>query len=92
MVRVDRRAAEVGQEVVFDRVLALGAAGDGDGDTAPRLGTPTVEGARVRGSVVEQGRDRKVLVFTYKRRKNSSRRHLGHRQSFTAVKIDAIEG
>lgn len=90
VVRVDRRGAEVGEEVVFDRVLAVGTAGEDA--TAPRLGAPTVDGARVRGSVVAQGRARKIVVFTYKRRKNSSRKQSGHRQHFTAVKIAAIEG
>lgn len=86
VVRVDRLEAEEGATVTFDRVLAVG-----NGDDL-RVGAPTVAGAAVTGTVVEQGRDRKVLVFRYRPRQNSSRRRRGHRQSYTAVKIDAING
>jgi large subunit ribosomal protein L21 len=74
--------------VVFDRVLMVG---DGEGKKDPQLGRPIVDGAQVRGTVVAQDRDRKVIVYTYKRRKNSCRKTNGHRQQFTAVKIEAIE-
>lgn len=84
VVQVALLQEEVGGSVVFDRVLMVG------GDK-PRLGAPTVDGAQVRGTVVSQGRDRKVLVYTYKRRKNSARKTRGHRQPYTAVKIEAIE-
>ena len=85
VVRVDRLSQEVGSEVVFDRVLMLG------GDENVKLGAPDIEGARVRGTVVEQGRDKKILIYTFKRRQNSNRRRAGHRQDYTAVKIDSIE-
>jgi large subunit ribosomal protein L21 len=85
IVRVDRLEAEAGAAVVFDQVLAVG-----EGD-AVNLGTPNVSGASVRGTVVEQGRSKKVLIFRYRPRKNASRRRGGHRQDYTAVKIDAIQ-
>ena len=85
VVQVDALAAEAGAPVVFDRVLLVG-----EGDAA-RVGTPTVEGARVTGTVVSQGRGAKVIGYIFKHRKNSNRKRWGHRQSFTAVKIDAIE-
>jgi large subunit ribosomal protein L21 len=85
VVRVERLPAEVGATVVFDRVLMLG------GDDKVQLGAPTLDGARVRGTVTAQGRAKKIVIYTYKRRKNSNRRTLGHRQEFTAVKIEAIE-
>lgn len=85
VVRVDRRAGEVGSEIVFDRVLLIG------GDKASRVGQPTVEEATVRGSIVGQGRDKKVLVYNYKPRQNSNRKRRGHRQDYTAVKIEAID-
>ncbi len=53
------------------------------------LGTPTVAGASVRGEVVEQGRQPKVIAFKKRRRKNS-RRKRGHRQEFTRVRITEI--
>jgi large subunit ribosomal protein L21 len=58
---------------------------------AVRVGAPTVDGAAVRATVLEQGRGEKVIVFTFKKRKNASRRRGGHRQAYTAVKIEAIE-
>jgi len=86
VVRFERIDGDPGDSVVFDQVLAVG-----EGDSV-RVGTPTVSGALVRGTLNEQGRGDKIHILTYKRRKNSSRRRGGHRQDFTAVKIDAIEG
>lgn len=85
VVRVARLDGEAGGSVVFDRVLIVG------GDGGVKVGMPTLDGAQVRGTVVAQDRDRKILVYTYKRRKNSARKKQGHRQHFTAVKIEAIE-
>ena len=85
VVRVERLAGEVGAEIVFGHVLMVG-----EGESVA-VGSPTVAGAQVKGSVVEQGRGRKILTYLYKRRQNSNRRRQGHRQSYTAVKIDAIE-
>jgi large subunit ribosomal protein L21 len=85
VVRVDRLDAVAGAAVVFDQVLAVG-----EGDSV-HLGTPTVSGASVQGTVIEQGRAKKVLIFRYRPRKNSSRRRGGHRQDYTAVKIEAIQ-
>jgi large subunit ribosomal protein L21 len=55
------------------------------------VGAPLVAGASVSATVVEQGRGDKVRVFKYKKRKHY-RRTRGHRQSFTAVRIDAVQG
>ena len=85
VVRVERLDLEEGAAVVFERVLALG-----EGD-ALRCGSPIVTGASVRGTVVEQGRSKKVQIFRYRPRQNASRRRGGHRQDYTAVKIEAIE-
>ena len=85
VVRVERLEAVDGEVVTFDRVLLVA-----DGD-AVRVGAPTVDGAAVRATVLEQGRGDKVIVFTFKKRKNASRRRGGHRQAYTAVKIEAIE-
>jgi large subunit ribosomal protein L21 len=86
VVRVEKLESEEGAKVTFDQVLAVG-----EGD-AVKVGAPTVQGATVTGTVVEQGRGKKLLIFRYRRRQNASRRRGGHRQSFTAVKIDAITG
>ena len=72
-----------GDSVEFDQVLV---AGD---DNGVRVGAPTVSGARVTATVVKNGRGPKIIVFKFKRRKQF-KRIKGHRQGFTAVKIDAI--
>jgi|SRR6185436_101748 large subunit ribosomal protein L21 len=86
VVRVDKIESEEGAQVTFDQVLALG-----EGDSV-QVGAPIVKGATVTGTVVEQGRGKKLIIFRYRRRQNASRRRGGHRQDFTAVKIDAISG
>jgi large subunit ribosomal protein L21 len=53
------------------------------------VGSPRVEGVSVEGTVVEQDRDAKIRVFKYKKRKHY-RRTRGHRQAFTALRIDAV--
>ena len=85
LVRVETLDGDVGSEVVFDRVLMVG---EGEG---AKIGSPSVDGATVRGSIVEQGRAKKILIYTYKRRKNSNRRRMGHRQNYTAVQIQSID-
>lgn len=81
------RGAAVGDdgEVRFERVLMVG----GDGDA--QVGTPVVEGALVRGSLVGEVRGPKIKVFKMKRRKGY-RRTAGHRQDLLRVKIDGIDG
>jgi large subunit ribosomal protein L21 len=83
VVRIERLAGEVGAPVEFSEVLMTG------GDGAVRIGTPVLEGVRVRGRIIQQSRSRKILVFKKKRRKNYRRRH-GHRQSITTVQVTEI--
>jgi large subunit ribosomal protein L21 len=87
VVRVEQLTGDPGSAVNFDQVLMIS-----DADNRVKLGSPTLDGCSVRGTVVKQGRAKKIRLYTYKRRQNSNRRTQGHRQSFTAVKIDAIEG
>ena len=82
-LRVPALANEAGETVEFE-VLVVGG---GEGGT--QLGAPAVAGARVAGTVVEHGRDDKVIVFKKKRRKQYKRKQ-GHRQGYTTVKIDSI--
>jgi len=86
VVRIECAPGSVGEAVVFDRVLAVGAG------ASLRIGTPTVEGARVLATVREHGRGEKIHIYTFKKRKNSNRGRQGHRQDYTEVQIDAIEG
>ncbi len=81
-LRVESIAAEVGGEVVLDKVLMLG------GGTL-NIGAPYVANATVKAEVVEHGRGDKILVFK-KWRRNDSRRMQGHRQNYTTLKITAI--
>ena len=84
VVRLECLEAEVGASVTLDDVLLVG------GEDDVQVGAPRLENVAVVGTVVEQGRDRKVRVFKHKRRKQY-RRTKGHRQSFTAVKIERVE-
>jgi large subunit ribosomal protein L21 len=83
VVRVERLEGAVGSTVTLDEVLLVGGEGE------PRVGSPHLEGASVVGTVVEQDRDAKIRVFKYKKRKHY-RRTRGHRQSFTALRIDSV--
>ena len=82
-VRVEKLNAEVGAEVAFDKVILLGK------DDGPVVGAPYVEGASVTGKVLEHGKEDKVIVFKYRRKKNY-RKFRGHRQQFSSVEISAI--
>lgn len=75
---------EVGGSVEFGDVLMV------SDNEKQQVGAPVVAGAKVRGTVVRHGRDRKILVYTYKRRKGYEKRR-GHRQSYTEVRIEGIE-
>ena len=84
ILRVEKLTGEVGSEVAFDQVLMV------KNDDSVRIGQPTVEGVTVKGHIIEQDKSKKILVFKFKRRKRYRRKN-GHRQPYTAVKIDAIE-
>jgi large subunit ribosomal protein L21 len=84
VLRLEKLDGEVGASVSFDQVLMVG-----NGDEV-QLGQPVLEGATVHASIVEQDKAKKILVFKFKRRKRY-RRKLGHRQPYTAVRIDRIE-
>src|SRR5262245_63320895 len=83
-VRWETIRVDPGTTVAFDQVFMVG------GEAGTKVGTPTVSGARVHSTVVEHGRAKKVLIFKKKRRKQY-RRTNGHRQNFTAVRIEKIE-
>ena len=83
VIRVEKLEGDVGSKIDFDRVLLVG-----EGEQV-KVGTPVVDGASVSGTVVEQDRHRKIIVFKMKRRKNY-RRKQGHRQDFTGVRIEKI--
>ncbi len=82
-LKVEQIAADVGQDIVIDQVLALGA---GDSLT---VGTPLVAGATVTAKVVSHGKHDKVRIFKMRRRKHYQK-HGGHRQQYTELEIGAI--
>jgi large subunit ribosomal protein L21 len=84
LLQVERLEGNPGENVTFDEVLLIG------GEDGIQVGTPRVSGAQVRGTILDQVRGPKVLVFKKKRRKQY-RRTRGHRQDLTAVRIDAIQ-
>jgi large subunit ribosomal protein L21 len=61
------------------------------GGDSLKIGQPTVKGAKVEAKIVDQDRDKKIIVFKFRRRKNY-RRKSGHRQPFTALQITNITG
>ncbi|UCG85536.1 MAG: 50S ribosomal protein L21 [Gemmatimonadota bacterium] len=82
-LRVPKIEGEPGSKVAFDEVLL---ASDGK---KVKTGKPTVTGAKVTAEIVRHGKDDKVIIFKFKRRKNY-RRKTGHRQQFTEVKITSL--
>ena len=82
---MEKLPVEVGSTIELDEVLLIG------GEAAPRIGQPLIEGAKIRAKVMAQGKAPKILVFHYKAKKNIRKRQ-GHRQPFTRVRIEAIEG
>ena len=83
-LRVEKLPGNVGDAVTFGEVLFVG------GDSM-KLGQPLVAGAKVEAKITAQDRDKKVIVFKFRRRKNY-RRKTGHRQPFTALEITNIVG
>jgi len=84
-VRVEKMSGDVGDSIELGEVLLVGGEGE------PRVGQPLVDGAKVVGTITEQGKGPKIHVFKMKRRKNYSRRQ-GHRQKYTEIQIEKIEG
>ena len=85
VVFVEKLDVAEGEKVTFDKVLAVA-----DGDNV-KVGTPVVAGATVTGTVAKQGKAKKIYVFKMKRKKNE-RSKKGHRQLFTKVQIEKING
>lgn len=81
-LRVEKVAGQPGDKVIFDQVLMLG------GDE-PKVGKPTVGGAKVEATILAQDRAKKIIVFKFRRRKNY-RRKQGHRQPYTELQINTI--
>jgi large subunit ribosomal protein L21 len=86
-ILVDHKdGAEAGKQVRFEDVLLIA-----DEKGASKIGTPSVAGAAVVGKVLGDRKGDKLVVFKYRRRKNSKRKS-GHRQLYTAVLVEKIQG
>ena len=83
LVRVEKLAYEVGETVDFDQVLLV----SNDGEL--KVGSPIVKGAKVSATVEDQNKDKKIVVYKYKPKKQYRKKH-GHRQPYTLVKINSI--
>jgi large subunit ribosomal protein L21 len=84
-VRVEKLTGAVGDSIELGEVLLIGGEGDA------RIGAPLVDGAKAVGTITAQDRGPKITVFKMKRRKGY-RRKTGHRQAYTEILVDRIEG
>ena len=84
VLKLEKMELGIGAKVEFDTVLMVETIEGG-----VKVGAPTVEGAKVIAEVVEQGRNAKVKIMKFRRRKHSMKQQ-GHRQYFTAVKVSSI--
>ncbi len=82
-IKVEQIAADVGQEIVIEQVLAVGSGAD------LQVGAPWVAGASVKATIVAHGRHDKVRIFKMRRRKHYQK-HAGHRQNYTELEIGAV--
>ena len=83
IIGVEKIEAEAGDKIEFDQVLMV--AGDD-----VKVGSPVVEGAKVSAEVLDQKKDKKIVIFKFKAKKNY-RKKKGHRQPYTLVKIEKID-
>ena len=79
-LKIEKLNVQTGDSVVFDKILLTA-----DGEDI-KIGTPYIEGAKIEGKILKQGRDKKKIVFRY-HSKTRYRKKKGHRQSYTEVKI-----
>jgi len=84
VLRIEKITGEVGTDIIFDKVLMFS-----DGENID-VGVPILDSVEINGHILEQGKSKKIIVFKYKRRKRY-RRKQGHRQQYTAIKIDSIK-
>ena len=82
-IKVEAIAADVGQEITIDQVLAVGDGAD------LKIGTPWVAGASVKATVLAHGKHDKVRIFKMRRRKHYQK-HGGHRQTYTELEIGSV--
>lgn len=82
VIRVEKLDVKEGDEITIDQVLMIG-------DKQVKVGSPTVEGASVKATVMAEGKEKKVVVYRYKPKTGYHKKN-GHRQPYTQLKIDKI--
>lgn len=82
IIKVEKLGVTAGDSVSFDQVLVVN-------NGSLTVGSPTVKGATVSATVVEEGKHKKVIVYRYKRKSGYHKKN-GHRQTYTKVKIEKI--
>ena len=81
-IDIEKLDAEEGSKVEFDEVLMIDN----------KVGNPYLKGAKVIGKVEKHGKQKKIKIFTYKQKDRANRKHQGHRQPYTRVLIEKING
>jgi len=82
-LKVPDQSTDVGKKIKFDKILLT------DDNGKVNIGNPIIKNISVSATVLENGRDRKIIIFKKKRRKGYKKKN-GHRQSFSLIKIDSI--
>lgn len=82
---VEKLSGEVGDEIVFDKVVVLGG-------EKLSVGNPYVAGATVKAQIEKQGKEKKITIFKYVSKQGSTRRKKGHRQPYTRLLVQSING
>ena len=85
VIFVEKLDCEADSKVTLDKIVMV------SGDDGAKVGAPYVDGASVEATVLKNGKSKKITVFTYKSKKNEKRK-MGHRQPYTQVRIDTING
>ena len=85
VIFVEKLDCEADSKVTLDKIVMV------SGDDGVKVGAPYVDGASVEATVLKNGKSKKITVFTYKSKKNEKRK-MGHRQPYTQVRIDTING
>lgn len=85
VLQVEKLQASEGETVELDKVMAISK------DDGLTVGTPWIENAKVYATILKHGKKDKIIVFKYKPKKNY-RKKQGHRQPFTQLKVEKIEG
>lgn len=85
VIYIEKLGLSEGEDYTFDQVLAIGS------DDGLKIGTPYIEGATVTAKAVKEGRSKKIIVYKYKPKKGYHKKQ-GHRQAYTKVQIEKING